>query len=296
MAKGQLLDEKQYEYFDPAVTAELKTDNIARRLIAVATGSPFGWGMQSIKNRIRAGRSEAVISMKLTENKDQVSYTDVTLDVPITHAEFELNARDLASSKRDLVPLDVDNAVEAAAEVRDKLEALILVGSDGYNGLYNGATNDMSTDLGFGTAGNGITAVAAAIEMLSDDNMYPPYNMVMNQAQYSDIVGPRAATSDKSEYNIIKDMLGGGAGDGTPGALGTGNGEIYVTSNITAGTAMILAKPSIKNADLVIAEEAGLQMELLQKSGDTFGRVRAVMIPRIKHGESICKLSDIGGA
>lgn len=292
---GKLLDEKQYQYFDPAVTAELKADNIARRLIAVATGSPFGYGVQNIKNRIRGGRSDAVISMKMTENKDQVSYTETTLDIPIIHAEFELNARDLASSRREMVALDTDNAVEAAAEVRDKIEQLVLVGSDGYNGLYNGAGNDMSTDLGFGTAGNGIKAVKAAIKLMSASKMYPPYNMVINEAEYAEIIAPRATTSDKSEFAVIQDMLNGGAGDGSAGALGTGRGQIFVTPNITAGTGMILAQPNVKNADLVISEESHLQMETLEKSGDTFGRVWGAMVPRIKHSEAICKLSDIGG-
>jgi uncharacterized linocin/CFP29 family protein len=290
---GEPLTEEQYQMLDTAVTNVMRSKLVARNLIAVANGSPFGIGVQNVKNRILNDMSDAVISMKLTENQDNVGYTETTIDIPWNHKEFEIDARDLASSRRTGQPLDVADAEAATAKVSEKEETLILKGSDGFNGLYDGAGNDYSTAKDFGTAGNAIAAVKGAMSLLIADKVYPPYNLVLNEAQYMEILGPRAATSDVSELDIVRQMIQGGAGDGTQGAVGTGVGRIFVSPFITAGTGLLAATPNTEYADLVIAQDFGLQTEILEKSGNLFGRVSEALVPRIKRDVAFCKLSDI---
>lgn len=290
---GYPLTEEQYQRLDTEVTDVLRSKIVGRNLIAIAPGSPLGLGTQSIKNYIEQDMSAASIDMKFTENQDSMGYTDTTLDIPIIHKEFELDYRDLLSSKRTGTPLDYANARGASAKVAALEDELIIEGTGGYNGLYDGAGNDYSTGADFGTAGNAIAAIKGGMALLLADKMYPPYNLTINPVQYSEIVGPRATTSDKSELAIVKDMIQGGAGDGTPGAVGTGGGNIFVSDTMTAGTGMLTVLPDTANADLVIAADFQMKTEILEKTQNLFGRVFEAMVPRIKRSDSICKLSSI---
>jgi len=290
---GYPLTEEQYQRLDTEVTDVMREEIIGRSLIALAPGSPLGIGVQSIKNYIEQDMSAASIDMKLTENKDSMGYTDTTLNIPIIHKEFEIDARDLASSKITGIPLDFANARGITAKVAEKEDELIIIGSDGFNGLYDGAGNDYSTAADFTTAGKAITAVKGAMALLLADKVKPPYNFTMNEEQYAELVGPRATTSDKSELAIVYDMIQGRAGDGTPGAVGTGPGGIYVTDVMSAGTSMLTALPNTRYADLVVAEDFFLSTEVLEKSGNLFGRVQEALVPRIKRGGiGACKISN----
>lgn len=290
---GNPLTEEQWRAMDETVTGVLRNKIVGRNLIALAPGSPFGFGTQTIKNNILNGMSDAVLSMKLTENQDSIGYTDTSLDIPIIHKEFEIDRRDLASSRKTGQPLDTANAEAASAQVADLEDELIIVGSGGFNGLYDGAGNDYSTTKDFGTAGNAIVAVKGAMALLVADKIYPPYNLTLNEAQYMEILGPRAATSDTSELDIVRQMIQGGAGDGTGGAIGTGVGNVFVTPTMAADTGMLSALPNAQYADLVIAQDFTLETEVLSKSKNLFGRVFEAMVPRIRHNTAFCKLSDI---
>ena len=290
---GNPLTVEQYRQLDEVTTGVLRNKIIGRQLIALAPGSPFGFGTQTITNNILNDMSDAVISMKLTENQDSIGYTDTSLNIPIIHKEFEIDRRDLASSRRTGQPLDTANAEAASARVADSEDELIIKGSGDFDGLYNGAGNDYNTSKDFGTPGNAIVAVKGAMALLIADKIYPPYNLTLNEAQYMEILGPRAATSDVSELDIVRQMIQGGAGDGTNGAIGTGTGNVFVTPTMAAGDGMLSALPNAQYADLVIAQDFTLETEILAKSKNLFGRVFEAIVPRIRHSNSICKLSDI---
>ena len=290
---GHPLTEQQYTMYDDVVTNVIRKKIIGRNLIAIAPGSPFGIGVQQIDYNKLNDMSEAALSMKLTENQDSVGYTNSKIDIPIIHKEFEIDSRDLASSRRTGQPLDTSNAEAAAAKVAELEDELIITGKGDYNGLYDGAGNDYSTTKDFGTAGNAIAAVKGAMQLLMADKIYPPYNLVLNEEQYNEIVGPRATTSDKSELDIVREMIRGGAGDGTPGEVGVGGGNVYVTPTMTAGTGLLCATPDTQYADLAIAQDVTMTMETLEKSGNVFGRVMEALVPRIRNDVAFCKLSDI---
>jgi uncharacterized linocin/CFP29 family protein len=290
---GNPLTEEQYQQLDTAVTGVIDRRIVGRRLIALANGSPFGFGTQNIKNYIMEDMGDAILSMKLTENQDAVGYTSTSLDIPIIHKEFEIDRRDLQSSRTTGQPLDMTNAERAAVKVANLEDELIIEGSGAFDGLYDSAGNDYSTSADFGTAGNAIKAVKGAMALLLADKIYPPYNLTLNEEQYSEIVAPRATTSDVSELDIVRKMLNGGAGDGTPGSVGMGMGNIYVTPTITAGTALISATPSTEYADLVVAQDVKVETEILEKSQNLFGRVFEALVPRVKQDVAFCKLSDV---
>jgi len=290
---GTPLTVEQKEKLDTAVTGVIDKRIVGRRLIALSDGSPLGFGTQSIKNYILEDMGDAILSMKLTENQDAIGYTSTTLDIPIIHKEFEIDRRDLASSRKTGQPLDTTNAVRAAVKVANLEDELIIEGSGAFDGLYDSAGNDYSTTKDFGTAGNAIVAVKGAMALLLADKIYPPYNLTLNEEQYSEILAPRAATSDVSELDIVRQMINGGAGDGTAGSVGTGAGNIYVTPTMTAATGLLCATPDTAYADLVVAQDVVTETEILEKSKNLFGRIFEALVPRIKQDVAFCKLSDI---
>ncbi|MCK5013779.1 MAG: encapsulin [Candidatus Omnitrophica bacterium] len=300
MAGGQPLTEQQMTYYDQVIQDVIRQEIVGRNLIALAPGSPFGFGVQKIDFNTLVDMSDAELSMKLTENTDMIGLTNDTLPIPILHKEWEIDRRDLASSNRTGMPLDTLGPETAASKVAALEDSLILNGwtPDGtnydINGLYQGAGGDYSTSKDFGTAGNAITAVKGSIAILLAAHIKPPYNLTLNQAQYAEILGPRATTSDKTEMEIVKDMLRGGAGnnDSTPFGPQPG-GNIFVTNVMTAGTGLVSAAPNPRYADLAIGTDIASEYELLPKSKNSFGRVFECLIPRIKVDDAFCKLSDI---
>ena len=300
MAGGMPLTEAQMTYYDQSVTDILRQMIVGRNLIAMAPGSPLGFGVQQIDFHTLVDMSAAEISMKLSENSDTIGLTNDTLPIPVIHKEFDIDRRDIASSKRSGLPLDTTSADTAAEQVAISEDDLIIQGwaPDGsnydYNGLYQGAGNDYSTTKDFGTAGNAMAAVKGAIALLLADKVYPPYNLVLNDVQFSEILGPRATTSERTELDVVRDMLRGNDGSGGSTQFSApGGGNIFITPAMTAATGLVAAAPNTRYADLVIASDIATEFEVLQKSKNVFGRVFESMIPRIKQANAFCKLSSI---
>lgn len=298
---GTILTEEQMTYYDEAVKQVIRHRIVGRNLIALAPGSPFGFGVQQVDYNTLNDMSPAQLSMKLTESTDIITTSNGKIEIPIIHKEFEIDRRDLLSSQRNGTPLDTTTARVAAEQVAILEDTMIIQGGslDGgstykFPGLYQGAGNSYSTASDFGTAGNAIDAVKGAVQMLLDDAIYPPYNMVINQEQYAEILGPRSTTSDKTELAIVKDILRGGDGDGRAGELGTGaGGYIFVSDVITAGTGLVAAAPNGTYADLAVSQDVVTEFETIQKTGNTFGRVFEAMVPRILKSNAFCKLTSI---
>lgn len=300
MAGGHPLTEQQMTYYDGVVTDVIREEIMGRNLIAIAPGSPFGFGVQKIDYNKLVDMSPAELSMKLTENADMIGLTNDSLPIPVLHKEWEIDRRDLASSNRTGTPLDTLGPVTAAAKVAELEDTLIIQGwaPDGTNydftGLYQGAGNDYSTTKDFGTAGNAIVAVKGAVSMMLADKIKPPYNLTLNQEQYAEILGPRATTSDKTELDIVRDIIRGGDGAGNATPMGpAAGGNIFVTDVMTAGTGLLSALPNPRYADLAIGLDTTTEYEFLPKSRNSFGRVFECMIPRIREANAFCKLSDI---
>lgn len=298
---GQPLTKDQVTYYDKNIMRVLRDEVIGRLLIPLAPGSPYGFGVQKLEYRKLTDMSPAQISMTMGENVDLVGLIDDDISIPIIHKEFQIPRRTLASSKRLGIPLDTA-AGETAGELLGQAEnELILMGgvavdsgNYAFDGIFTAAQNDYSTTMDWDTPGNATTSVKGAIKLLLKSKVKPPYNIVINEDEYSAILSPRSTSSDKTELSVIRDLLMGGDGNGgrTPYGPSTG-GNIYVSPIMEAGTGLVLPSPNAKYADLIVAQDATTEYELLEKSKDVFGRVFESVVPRIKRPEAFCKLSDI---
>jgi len=95
------------------------------------------------------------------------------------------------------------------------------------------------------------------MDELMNDNIYPPYNLILNPKQYAELVGS-IYTGGLSEYNKVKEMIGG---------------NVFATPFMPAGTGLVLATPESKFFELVVAQDLTVEMEILEKSKNLWGIV-----------------------
>ncbi|MHC1597235.1 MAG: family 1 encapsulin nanocompartment shell protein [Methermicoccaceae archaeon] len=273
---------EQYRHLKTEVVAVARRANVARKLMAVR--GPMGLGVQQYSYDTLTELSEAITSHIFeARDTDNPNLTRTNVNIPILQKTFELQRRDVESSKRYGTPLNTAAASSAAYRVAYAENELALLGwaKDGstydINGLYNAANNDYSSSSDFGTAGNALAAVAGAMGKLLDDNIGAPYNLVLNPTQYAELAASVLTGGDR-ELTHVKEMIGG---------------DIFVTPYITAGTGMLLATPEARFFELVVAQDLTVETEELPKTKNVFGRVFECVVPVVYDTNAICKLSSI---
>ncbi|MHC1602350.1 MAG: family 1 encapsulin nanocompartment shell protein [Methermicoccaceae archaeon] len=276
------LTPEQYRQVKQEVVIAARRANVARKLMAVR--GPLGLGVQQYSYDTLTELSEAIISHIFeTRDVDAPNLTRTNVNIPVLQKTFELQRRDVESSRRFGTPLNTAAASSAAYRVAYAENELAILGwaKDGstydINGLYNAAGNDYSTTKDFGTAGNAIDAVAGAMGLLLDDNIAPPYNLVLNPTQYAELTASVLSNGDR-EITHVKEIIGG---------------DIFVTPYITDGTGMLLAQPEARFFELVVAQDLTVETEELPKTKNVFGRVFECVVPVVYDVNAICKLSDI---
>ena len=189
-------------------------------------------------------------------------------------------------------PLNTTTAESAGYKVGLEEDTLLILGysADGttcdINGLYNAAANSETTNSTWssdpGNAATGIPhSINAAITLLMADNIFPPYNLVLNPTQYNQAAVFIANTA-VPYLTWIKERIGG---------------EIYPSATITAGTGMICKANPVGMFEFVVAEDLTVETETLsKKEGESlFGRVYVRGLPIVYDGNAICKMTVLGG-
>lgn len=219
------------------------------------------------------------------ETLDIVNLTRSNVAVPSIHKEFIINKLDLAASRLSGTPLNTTTAESAGYKVGLEEDTLLILGysRDGtnydINGLYNAAGNSEATSLDWGTAANIATSVNNTVALLMTDNIFPPYNLVVNPTQYNQ-AAVFVANTAVPYLTWIKDRIGG---------------EIYPSATITAGTGMMTKANPIGLFEFVVAEDFTVSTEVMtQREGEgLFGRVYVRGLPVVYDSNAICKMTTI---
>jgi uncharacterized linocin/CFP29 family protein len=248
---------------------------------------PLGFGKEAIAHDVLTEVADAQIDVawKVDASEDIVDLSRTTLPVVVVKKGFRVNRRSLAASRTYGTPLDTANAKSAAYKVAKKEDELILDGyaADGstydIKGLYQKAGNS-DTGSSFGTSGQGIDSLNAAMALLLADNIYPPYHMVLNPTQYMEMHNELSSTA-VLEIDVLRRMLGGG--------------EVFVTPAQTAGTGMVLAAGDRGYFDLAVGVDITTEVEVLplNKGRDLYGIVYECVVPRVWETNAICKMTAI---
>ena len=289
--------------WDKDIVAVLAEQTIGRKLIPKNEAlSGKGLGMTSVETRAYTARSGAIINYDIQEDlEDAIDITAKTLKIPVQQDDTRIKRRDWEAYKLAGVPIDNDIAIDMAANVAAKEDALIIDGwkPDGTNyalkGMFKVANNTFA-GAGFETAGKALAAVANAISLLRADKIYSVgWNLILNPVQYGELEASYSTTLGL-EYDAVLKMLNRNA-PGSPG-------RIYESSNMVAGNGMVAPVATAANKrffDLVIAQEPkhDVWYETSEETGPIRARLVGALVPRFKHLDGsdldncICTLTGI---
>lgn len=282
------------KYFDKELIKPLQQRFVGRKLVPKNNElSGKGIGMESVDVWTLKELAAATTSLGLpTGYGDTADVTSETLNLPILAEPFVLPRRMYESYKLSGIGIDADLSILAAYQVQLAEEALILDGwkPDGtnyvINGLYQAANNAEASADDFGTYGNATDKVTLAKALLEADSVYGPYNLVLNQVQYNQLLASESTTGNP-EWDRVMTILNDG---------GSGPAQIFSSPTQTVATGMMLAVSNKTYFDLVIPQEYKNQLNEDPKLGDLsplYGMVYESLAPRVKHTDAICTLTNI---
>jgi len=264
---------------------------VGRKIVPVLP--PVGFGVSAVEWSKITEMSAGMVSYAFTANEDTIGATPTTSKIPVYWKDYRVDRRAYEGFKVKGANID-SGAAQSAAYVAAKAEdeAIIKgVSKDGtaydIDGLYEGAGNDYGTSSDFGIAGIATVALAGAYALFADDDVpvgdNVPYNMILNNTSYMDLLGVRNSNGVR-EMPEIKEMLNGGS---------------IISSSVLAATeGLVLPAADILEpyVDFYLANdwktEHGFDSEH-PDTGDLMGRVYSTGILRIKHDVAICKLSAL---
>ena len=275
-----------YRQIKKDVIMSARTANICRKLIPVRA-VPGGIGTQQWSYNKMSEVSEAQISWAVNiDNEDMIALTPTNAPIPVLHKEFRIGARDIKSAQNGGYPISTQTAASAAYRVTNLENTLVMDGykADGTNydikGLYQSAGNTEATADDFGTAGKALDKIGKAIALMQADEIYGPYNLVLNHTQYAELaVSILGSGAGQAEMPLVERLLGGG--------------QIFSTSFQTAGTGMFMSTPNPMFFELVVPQDMNTKTVVEPKTEDLWGQVFECVLPVIYEPNAICALTGI---
>src|SRR5512136_1902188 len=126
MDTGQVTYE-EVQYIDSRIVETVRPMLVGRRLFPIFK-LPHA-GFLTVKGYKRTDMSQARISLYgQGKNKDRTEKTSFEIAVPVLHKEFCVYWRDLEASRSSGLPLDVQEAENAARQVAEEEDKLLLSG------------------------------------------------------------------------------------------------------------------------------------------------------------------------
>ncbi len=283
MAGASPLTTEQGQYIDAQIAKKGRQRLMGRQLMNVS--GPYGFGVESfgfdVLTELSAGKIDLVWG-KFEE--DIAGLARTTIPIPVLNKGFRIGARQLAASKLVGAPLDSTTIDAAIYQVCLKEDDLIVMGktddsgtSYTINGLYKGAGNTEATSKDFGTEAYVYAKLALAEAVLQTDSIYPPYNLVLANTQYNELLA-LATGGIRTIKSVVEERIGG---------------KVFRAPDLTVDTGMLIATAEQDFFDLVIGVDMTHREWLLPKSDDVFGVVYECAVPRIKDSNAICTLTAI---
>lgn len=276
------LSAEEYRVIEQAIIfATAEAVHSGRALFGTPRG-PLGLGCQSYGYDAITRPGTGVIDMTFVGHKDLTKKARTNIDVPIVQQNFFINRRDLEASRKAGKPLDTLEVMAHTHAVEAALEAMLIDGwtMDGTNytisGLYQSAGNTEGTAKDFGTAGNAISKMGLALAVMKTDGMVPPFNLTLADTQWGELVASTYSTG-VSEYDLVKNLI---------------KGEIYSSSNLSAGTGMLTCTPNRGFFQMVMGVDLNTEYWDHGNKG-TEGCIYLTAAPVIPVTNAICTLTSI---
>jgi len=287
-----VLSDEEINYIDKKIVETVRPMLIARQLFPVTTLAHAGFRIVTFYEE--GDMSAAVIDMEgQEESLDRVALTPKTVTVPVIHKETLLYWRDLAMSRENGTPIDVQHVKNAARQVAEDEDLLLLSGEHtgfpafGVQGLttitgrLTGAGGDWVNP---GTSYNCLTYVATAIQALENVGHYGPYKLIVPPTFYAQLRTPHPDLRQWL-FDSMGDLLGG-----TQNILTSPN--LLANDDGAADSAIVMEGPNQDNTDLLVGEDSHSRTHEL-KNGNIWAQVREVVAPRIRRPASVYEITSL---
>jgi uncharacterized linocin/CFP29 family protein len=211
------LRKEEWIAFDAAVVRvmELRLRAAAALMQAGLTFSiGNGMGQTVVQWETQSDPGEANLSMdgRTRGAGDRPEWTINNLPLPITHSDFEVNARELAASRRLGNALDTTMAEAAGRRVAERLESMVFTGATsltfGGATIYGMLNHPNRNPVGYGTNGdwgqaaktgeNMLTDALSLVSTLETDRFYGPYWLFIPGAYRTELEEDFKANSDRT--------------------------------------------------------------------------------------------------
>ena len=279
---------EEYRHVEQEITKAVQPVLVARKIFPTTKIGDAGY-MQT-KYYTQTQMSQAQISMYgETESEDKVVRYPTVLPVPIIHKDFLLHWRDILASRRFGESIDVSHGQDAARQVAEEEDKLLLTGE--YTGWEAYGIQGLATRANRGTTpggawpANAIANINAARAVLQAAGYVGvPFTLVGRVTQIKALDGQVANTAFTYRQFLLQNKL---------------VQAIYESDNLftAAGltTSALLVATAKENFDLVIAQDITTFM-WQDKHMNQHGKVYEAVVPRIRRPTSICEITGLSVA
>ncbi|MCE1246931.1 MAG: bacteriocin family protein [Firmicutes bacterium] len=203
---------------------------------------PFGPGVQTVNVDVYAGSDYAQTGILAEESTHPVRPEGrKLLTLPIIYKDFHLYWRDLESSKKFGMPVDVSVAAAAASFVAFKEDELVFQGGNiegmAYEGLLNAQGRNVLPLGDWTNVGSAFNDALKAVETLVEKGYYTPLALVVHPRNFTKM--HRVYESGVLEIEHVKELFEAG---------------VYRTPAVPENKALVVATGP-QNFDLVIAQD-----------------------------------------
>jgi len=283
-----MLTDEELRYLDTRIIQAARTKLHMRNLFAIQRLPDAG--VKTWRQFVMTDMAQAVIDMDgQTESMDRNEFTPKDAQVPTIHKEFTLFWRDVIASRRNGLNIDTIQAENAAIQILEEEEKLLLVGEYtgwkalGIEGLLTATGNGGGATVGSWVAAtnyNIISDVGAAIAALQNAGFMGPYAGIFRSAQYAKMLAPLKDGAGSLVIEKIKELL--------DQVLVSD----YLVSAAGATTSALVVEPGIENFVLGIGQDITRFSQQLPNM-NTYVKIYEVVTPYIKRPESIYEITGI---
>lgn len=283
MDTGRLTDE-EILYIDERVVETVRPLLVGRKLFPVFTLPNAG--IMTVRGYKRTDMSAAKISLYgQPGNKDRSEKVPFNITVPVIEKEFEISWREIEASRGLSMPIDTQEAENAARQVAEDEDLLLITGE--HTGFKALGVEGLATATGRNTvsggdwSANAETYVNNAISELESDGHYGPYALILKPSWWRQITAAKISGTAVNISEKVSELV---------------DGNVFRTDSLKTSTGgvnnALVVELSRENFELVIGRDVEVR-KLQDVRGNIEGVVREVVAPRIKRPASICEITSL---
>lgn len=260
----------EWEQLDNVVTKTARQHLVGRRFIPVF--GPFGAGMQTIHHDVHVGDPSITIDMTGEGGTPLGTGQREYKRLPILHKDFQIHWRDIETSHRLGVPLDLSLAAASAFFVANAEDNLIFHGNreQGLEGIFNTKQRNKVSKGDWTQPGVIFQDVVNASEKLGTAGFYGPYALVLSPKLFA-LANRVYENTGVLEIAQIEKIADGGV----------------FRSSVLGENQAVLISTGAQNMDLAISQDLATAYLDTDNMNHLF-RVMEILTLRIKRPGAIC--------